>query len=486
MLCLRITHVVMYLLAVLMIGTTLNVATGSSATANDSSSVQQETPATPNTTSSEKSDDAPDAPPQRVQQRDAGEDCMSSVQDTPDSLTVRACVASYTDESSYIKSHIRAKVKGKTQLSYVKPGTVAWSKARAQRCRMIFIPKHWYNGSKASVEKRIRTYVVQRLSIVNGYKCVRLKHDSWWFNSGMNGKRKQPVLQQVHGTWSLMVQNRRTGALEHYGENRPNGYWLVCGNTWIWVAIDYIREENVVWAESEDQVIMDVVVEGESGGGINLSGTKQCPGGTIDWSLYVYANGSAIIRTQLKQYVIAKMSGPGYAEASSDAIIAARAIAVSKAVATLDIKCDNPPDDACPDVPGNQPPGTDCNQPEPKYVTVTCEVPEEIFVGSSYLVRCFYDSNTGRVVSVSAASNDSNSRITGVNCTVSDTTLCPPGSGEFQFRIQGLSEGFTSFTARATSGGIAAEPFVSDPFPVDPNNGGFDPRSRRGTFVLAA
>jgi hypothetical protein len=116
-----------------------------------------------------------------------------------------------------------------------------------------------------------------------------------------------------------------------------------------------------------------------------------------------------------------------------------------------------------------------CNKPpeENKYVSVTCQTPEEIFVGASYLVQCEVSGNTGQGIAVSASANNGNSRISGVKCLSTGTTVCPATGGSFQFRIEGMSEGSTSFTARASSAGVSATPFVSDPFPVDPQDGGF-------------
>lgn len=269
----------------------------------------------------------------------SAQNCQSSVTDTPTGLTVKACSYSETHKSASITSATRAQVKGKTQLSYQRPGTVAWSKSKALRCQAIFIPKSWYKGSQSKVRQHVRSFALRHLSTVGGQKCVRLKHNSWWFDSGMRGKFKKPVLQRVHGQWSLMVQNAHTGVLEHDGEMRAHGFWLVCGNDWIWVALHAIPETKVLWVRSENDVLKNVNVHGESGGSLALSGTKACPGGDITWSINQSTSDTADVHDQLTQRVIAAASGSAYASAMARAVNKAEANAVSKVVTSLNITC---------------------------------------------------------------------------------------------------------------------------------------------------
>lgn len=268
-------------------------------------------------------------------------DCQSSVVDTPDGTVVKGCLYSETSVDATVKAHTRAKIEGKTQLSYVNPHAQPWSKVKAKRCQMIYIPKSWYSkGSPDQIRKRVRTFVKKHLSTVKGQKCVRLKHGSWWFNAGKEGKRKIPVLTMVQGHYSLFVQNSDTGVLEHKGELRLSGVFvIVCDNDWIWFAVYYIPYTDVIWVKSEDEVIENAEMESESAGAISLSGTKVCPAGTINWSLLLSTSTKGSAFAQLKMYVIAAMAGPGWAEAKAAAVADARGNAQAVSMGEIKIAC---------------------------------------------------------------------------------------------------------------------------------------------------
>ncbi|HVX48478.1 MAG TPA: hypothetical protein VHA05_03945 [Candidatus Saccharimonadales bacterium] len=120
-----------------------------------------------------------------------------------------------------------------------------------------------------------------------------------------------------------------------------------------------------------------------------------------------------------------------------------------------------------------------CPPPEKKYTEISCTGFEEITGGGSFLVDCEVHTNTGKPISLSAHSNDSNSRVSGINCySNGGSQTCPSTGGTFEFRVSGINSGstikYSSITATASAGGVESKPFVSDQFPVDPENGGFE------------
>jgi hypothetical protein len=114
--------------------------------------------------------------------------------------------------------------------------------------------------------------------------------------------------------------------------------------------------------------------------------------------------------------------------------------------------------------------------PPPHHTQITCTGFEEISGGGSFLVDCDVSSDNGAPISLSAHSNDSNTRVSGINCISNGGTPSCPGNGTYEFRVTGNNSGstilYSSITAVASANGVPAT-FTSDPFPVDPSGGGF-------------
>jgi hypothetical protein len=115
---------------------------------------------------------------------------------------------------------------------------------------------------------------------------------------------------------------------------------------------------------------------------------------------------------------------------------------------------------------------TNSTPPPPSHwVNVSCTTPEEIFAGAGVLVDCAVTSDGG-AITLQASSDNSNSRISGINCYSNGGSQTCPSGGTFEFRLSGVNAGTSSFTVTAGSNGASAT-FHSGSFPVDPADGGF-------------
>jgi hypothetical protein len=114
--------------------------------------------------------------------------------------------------------------------------------------------------------------------------------------------------------------------------------------------------------------------------------------------------------------------------------------------------------------------------PPPHWTQVTCTGFEEISGSGSFLVDCDVSNDNGAPISLSVNSNDTNSRVSGINCITNGGSASCPGNGTFEFRVSGINDGttvlYSTVTAVASSNGITAT-YNSGQFPVDPSGGGF-------------
>jgi hypothetical protein len=139
-------------------------------------------------------------------------------------------------------------------------------------------------------------------------------------------------------------------------------------------------------------------------------------------------------------------------------------------------RCEKEHEEVCPPGTEGKPPHCE-KEEEPKHWTsISCTGFEEISGGGSFLVDCAVSDDNGAPISLKANSNDSNSRVSGINCFSNGGTPTCPNGGTFEFRVSGINDGssviYSSITATATANGVS-ETFKSDPFPVDPSAGGF-------------
>lgn len=117
-----------------------------------------------------------------------------------------------------------------------------------------------------------------------------------------------------------------------------------------------------------------------------------------------------------------------------------------------------------------------CPVPVTPHVQVTCTGPEEISGNGSIIIKCDVSNNTGGSISLDAHSNDANSYVSGINCySQGGSPSCQGGSGQFEFRVNGVNNGstvlMTSVTVTATTNG--ANDSHTYTFKVDPAGGGF-------------
>jgi hypothetical protein len=114
--------------------------------------------------------------------------------------------------------------------------------------------------------------------------------------------------------------------------------------------------------------------------------------------------------------------------------------------------------------------------PPSHYTQVSCTGFEEISGGGSFIVKCAVSDDNGASISLTANSNNANSRVSGINCYSQGGTPSCSGNGTYEFRVTGVNSGSTvlssSVTVQATANGIP-QTWNSDPFPVDPSSGGF-------------
>lgn len=134
----------------------------------------------------------------------------------------------------------------------------------------------------------------------------------------------------------------------------------------------------------------------------------------------------------------------------------------------------------CPTTVEEKPCG--CHTPPPPpppvehWTEISCTGFEEISGGGSFLVDCGVSDDNGALISLEAHSNNGNSRVSGINCFSNGGSQTCPSGGTFEFRVSGINNGSSilssSITATASANGVKAT-FTSDPFPVDPSEGGF-------------
>ncbi len=117
-----------------------------------------------------------------------------------------------------------------------------------------------------------------------------------------------------------------------------------------------------------------------------------------------------------------------------------------------------------------------CHRPVKHYTEVSCRGFEEISGGESFLVDCQVSDDNGARISLDAYSNDGNSRVSGINCYSDGGAETCPNGGTFEFRVEGINNStnivYSSITVIASANGVEKE-FKSNPFPVDPYEGGF-------------
>jgi hypothetical protein len=113
-----------------------------------------------------------------------------------------------------------------------------------------------------------------------------------------------------------------------------------------------------------------------------------------------------------------------------------------------------------------------CPEQPNHWVNVGCTSPEEITVGGSVLVDCVVTADSGQIT-LSVVNDDTNSRVSGVNCYSNGGSQTCPSGGTFEFRLTGEHEGTTSVTVKAMANGVTSEPVHIGPMPVDPADGGF-------------
>jgi hypothetical protein len=132
-----------------------------------------------------------------------------------------------------------------------------------------------------------------------------------------------------------------------------------------------------------------------------------------------------------------------------------------------------PPEVCVPPKEGTPP---NCVEPPSHWTEISCTGFEEISGRGSFLVDCAVSDDNGAPISLEAYANDGNSRVSGINCFSNGGTQTCPSGGTFEFRVSGKNEGSSilesSITAVASANGVSAA-FISDPFPVDPAEGGF-------------
>lgn len=136
-----------------------------------------------------------------------------------------------------------------------------------------------------------------------------------------------------------------------------------------------------------------------------------------------------------------------------------------------------PHEEVCPPGTVGKPPHCEKPKEEVKHWTeISCRGFEEISGRESMLIDCTVSDDNGARISLDAKANDGNSRVSGINCFSDGGAPTCPSGGTFEFRVSGINDGpsvvYSSITATATANGVP-KTFKSDPFPVDPAEGGF-------------
>lgn len=221
-----------------------------------------------------------------------------------------------------------------------------------------------------------------------------------------------------------------------------------------------VRKPPVLEVNSASEITVKVKIKVKAAASIALPcGTATGSGFAYDlievkYSTYIKSKHSQSLRLKLAAKVIAK--------------------AKDRAEATAEVKCGASPPPPCHCEEEKEHP-CECVQPK-HWVDISCTGFEEISGGGSFLVDCVVSDDNGAPISLQAHSNDGNSRVSGINCwSNSGSQTCPSG-GIFEFRVSGINDGssivYSSITATASANGVS-KAFTSDPFPVDPEDGGF-------------
>jgi hypothetical protein len=189
-----------------------------------------------------------------------------------------------------------------------------------------------------------------------------------WLNDGKLGHIKAgfPTTSTYPG--DIMVFNVKTHKYEHgyhlqYRKTTSKHFKFFTKvkvhGTWVSVAVyqscfnDFHGKVNtffqkVVQVESENEVVHDITVHAASGGWITVSGSLQCPSGTLYGSASVYAFGEDWITIHVKQSASAKEVEAAKVQALSQARISAQAGFQAMAIANIHLHCSSTPPPSTP------------------------------------------------------------------------------------------------------------------------------------------
>lgn len=362
--------------------------------------------------------------------------CVTTGTSSDTEVVLEACTFAVGSESASVSAVVRATVEGKTQLSFVNPNAKAWTLQRARGCKLITVK---IAMSKQVIRKKLK-----------GERCVRLSHGSTWANSGKRGLITVPFMATVRGKFSLMVARGRTGTWEHRGEFANGRFTQVCGNDWKIGVKPPLTDDDVVIVRSEDDVIVEADVTGQSSGSVTVSGSLECPSGTLTGSATVQASGSLSIHLRVKASVMAKAIDDAKAQAMASARASARASYEVQALASIHLTCSNtPPTTAPPSI-------TNVEQPNDVLVNNTRTIRVRGFVPAGQTATLSASAQYGTITSGDSQSVSGTFDLT---VTYAAPSEVPPGGND--------TVSFALFNADG-QGETKSVTFEIRPAPIDP------------------
>lgn len=286
----------------------------------------------------------------------------------------------------------------------------------------------------------------------------------------------------VHGIWRQILG--------------PPSQWN-CGNQIVWMHEQLPKQavkftgKFVIVTHFTYTVTVSVNAEAKQ----EASATVECKLAGVNASSSAHATGVAVANASATATGSSESYAATKAKSSAEAkiLVSEKATILASAQANASVQLQGQATTYCSSQPVPVPPKTctelgtcpkpptcaelgTCTPPPSHWTEVSCVGFEELKGGDSYLVSCAVSDDNGAQISLSAYSNDANSRVSGINCYSNGGSPTCPSGGTFEFTVEGINNSSevlsSSITIVASANGIPKE-FISNPFPVDPYEGGF-------------
>ena len=282
--------------------------------------------------------------------------------------------ASSVDEASIkdtftLKNETRAVIDGATQVSWeVSNHNVKVTKKQLRKAVRIKVKATGANSSKVIYKKAVKklTKKISKRKAKKAARIVVLKKGSCVRNTGKENKLRVGFIWCLEYK-AVLVLDKKSGQYRHAYNIRGGKLIKTCLN---YIGGNVPMRDKVVQVRYEEDVLMNAEGEVVSKAAVNLTLAVTCPTSTFTVNTTADGRGSAsgslsyTGRTKVNAINAKKVT------LSQEARGEIKLDAESSALATITVEydCGNPPPsthDECPDIPGDQPEGYECEPPPP-------------------------------------------------------------------------------------------------------------------------